>query len=179
MQMELPGFGAYKNEPIADLHQGAPMSRTPGPLDNINERKAMSNEWGADMEGSMSSMNTPAQLARSSDFTKLPTDEIDKIYKDALGDDRAAALMADLQSRVKNPYEVLAESYQGFRELVDGRNVTDATSLEEYFDPVLNGLNAEDLPIKDFGQKIVTMDLINAANAKNLRDMAIGAQGDR
>lgn len=176
MQLEIPGMGAYKNEVIADLHQGSPISRTPGPLDNINERKQLSIEWGADMEGSMSSMTTPAQLARSSDFTKLPTDEIDKIYKESLGDDRAAALMADLQSRVKNPYEVLAESYQGFRELVEGRNVTDATSLEEYFDPVLNGLNAEDLPIKDFGQKIVTMDLVNAANAKNLRDMAIGAR---
>jgi len=175
-QLQLPGFGAYKNEPIADLHQGAPMSRAPGQLDNINERRQLSIQWGADMEGSMSSMNTPAQLARSSDFTKLPTDEIDKIFKESLGDDRAAALMADLQSRVKNPYEVLAESYQGFRELVDGRNVTDATTLEDYFDPVLNGLNAEDLPIKDFGQKIVIMDLVNAANAKNLRDMAIGAR---
>ena len=175
-QLKEPGFGAYKNEPIADPWQGSPTSRTSTIMENIEERKRLAKDWGADEEGSMSSMNTPASLKRASDFTKVPTDEIDKIYKEALGNDSYARLMEDLRSRIKDPYTVLEESYAGFRQMVEGRNVTEATTNKEYFEPVLNGLAAEDLPLKNFAEKIVLMDLVNASNAKQIRDYAIGAR---
>ena len=175
-QLEFPGFGAYKNEPIADLHQGAPMSGPKRVSDALTESTRMRKEWGADQEGSMSSLTTPAQLARSTDLAKMPTTAIDELYNRALGDDQFARLMEDLRSRNMNPYEVLEESYKGFRELTEGRNVTDAMTVEEYFEPVLGGLTAEELPLKNFAEKIVVMDLMNAANAKNIRDAAIGAR---
>ena len=174
-QIKDPGFGAYKNEPMADLPQGAPMSRTPTINENIAERKRMAREWGADKEGSMSPMSSPASLRRASDFTKLPIKEIDKIYKEALGDDTYRRLVEDLQKNRKSPYEVLGESYKGFKELVEGRNTTDL-NIEEYFEPIMGVKDARELPLENFAEKIVLIDLVNASNAKALRDQAIGAR---
>ena len=176
MQLELPGFGAYKNSPIADPHQGSPASRPKDGYSGGLEERSRLNEWGSDEEGSMSPLTTPAQLARSSKATDIPTKEIDRIYTEALGDDRFARLMEDLTARNMNPYEVLEDSYRGFMDMVNGRNATEAMNPQEFFDPILSGKGAEELPIKDFGKKIVLMDLINASNAKVLRDYAIAAR---
>ena len=178
-QMESPEFGAYKNEPIADPWQGSPTSRAPDIDDAMKQRTRMEDEWLGNDSGSMDSLTTPAQLSRSSDIAEMPVDELNKFYEETLGSEAFGRLTETLRQGNLNPETVFREAYvsmQGFQRMVEGRNGGDIP-VEEYFEKLIGNPEAAKLTLDSgIGQKIVLMDLMNASNTKQIRDMGIGSR---
>ena len=178
-QMESPAFGAYKGEPIADPWQGSPTSRAPDIDDAMKQRTRMEDEWLGNDSGSMDSLTTPAQLSRSSDIAEMPVDELNKFYEETLGSEAFGRLTETLRQGNLNPETVFREAYvsmQGFQRMVEGRNGGDIP-VEEYFEKLIGNPEAAKLTLDSgIGQKIVLMDLMNASNTKQIRDMGIGSR---
>ena len=178
-QMESPEFGAYKNEPIADPWQGSPTSRAPDVDNAMKQRTRMEEEWLGNDSGSMDSLTTPAQLSRSSDIAEMPVDELNKFYEETLGSEAFGRLTETLRQGNLTPETVFREAYvsmQGFQRMVEGRNGGDIP-VEEYFEKLIGNPEAAKLTLDSgIGQKIVLMDLMNASNTKQIRDMGIGSR---
>jgi hypothetical protein len=178
-QMESPEFGAYKNEPIADPWQGSPTSRAADVDDAMKQRTRMEDEWLGNDSGSMDSLTTPAQLSRSADIAEMPVNELNRFYEETLGSEALGRLNETLRQGNLNPDTVLREAYvsmKGFQQMVEGRNGGDIP-VEEYFEKLIGSPEAAKLTLDSgIGQKIVLMDLINASNTKQIRDMGIGAR---
>ena len=179
-QLELPGFGGYKNKPLADTHQGAPIA-TNAPSQVMKQVKRMRTEWGGEM-GSVRSVTTPAQIARSVDFADVDGKDLVTVAETYLGEARVARMLDDLSKNYQNPRQVFAEAFSEYKSMYEGRNVSELT-VDEFWDPIEQQLKfstgdvGDNVAFTAWSMKnVVAADLLNASLFRELTDRAIGAR---
>ena len=166
-------FRADKNAPIADRHQGAHISE----VDAQTAREQLGrtrNEWGSE-DGSTGSVTTPVQRERVAREGGTTDEIVEDTLRKLLSSDKFAREL----DAVKGDRKLLADTYRdaiiGFKNIVEGRNVTDMTP-EEF----LADLFAKNNIINDeaiwTAENVVVGDLVVGSLLKQLRDTGIAGR---
>ena len=166
-------FRADKNAPIADRHQGAHVSE----VDAQTAREQLGrtrNEWGSE-DGSTGSVTTPVQRERVARESGTTDEIVETTLRKLLSSDKFAREL----DAVKGDRKLLADTYRdaiiGFKNIVEGRNVTDMTP-EEF----LADLFAKNNIINDeaiwTAENVVVGDLVVGSLLKQLRDTGIAGR---
>jgi len=173
-QLELPGFGGYKNKPLADDDMGTalPRGRTHTIMKQLDE---IDNNGFDGQLGSTYATVTPAQIRRSNEIVDVDGKTYEDVMRRMLGEDRFARLIQEAADNNMNAREVFRSSYQRMQQLVEGRN-TSGLSAEEFWRPIdeemdrFGGIDAWTM------KNVVAADLINASLFKEMRDYALVAR---
>ena len=166
-------FRADKNAPIADRHQGAHISE----VDAQTAREQLGrtrNEWGSE-DGSTGSVTTPVQRERVAREGGTTDEIVEDTLRKLLSSDKFAREL----DAVKGDRKLLADTYRdaiiGFKNIVEGRSVTDMTP-EEF----LADLFAKNNIINDeaiwTAENVVVGDLVVGSLLKQLRDTGIAGR---
>ena len=166
-------FRADKNAPIADRHQGAHISE----VDAQTAREQLGrtrNEWGSE-DGSTGSVTTPVQRERVARESGTTDEIVEETLRKLLSSDKFAREL----DAVKGDRKLLADTYRdaiiGFKNIVEGRSVTDMTP-EEF----LADLFAKNNIINDeaiwTAENVVVGDLVVGSLLKQLRDTGIAGR---
>ena len=173
-QLELPGFGGYKNKPLADDDMGTALPR--GRTHTIMKQLDEIDNNGFDGElGSTYATVTPAQLRRSNEIVDVDGKTYEEVMRRMLGEDRFARLIQEAADNNMNAREVFRSSYGRMQKMIEGRN-TSGLSPEEFWRPIdeemdrFGGVDAWTM------KNVVAADLVNASLFKEMRDYAIAAR---
>ena len=153
-QLELPGFGGYKNKPLADDDMGTALPR--GRTHTIMKQLDEIDNNGFDGElGSTYATTTPAQIRRSNEIVDVDGKTYEEVMKRSLGEGRYARLIEEVEGQKMNAKEIFRSSYGRMQQMVEGRN-TSGLSVEEFWAPI------------DADRNVI--DGIDAWSAKNVVD---------
>ena len=169
-QLNEEGFGAYKNQPIADPWQGSPTST--GKAEVAYEQLTRTrNEWGAE-GGSTYSVTTPAELNRYVQSSKLSDDIIIKVAKELETAERFKSGMAEIKAGRATAKEVWGEAADMYKEMVEGRNLSDMTT-EEFMAPLMEGAYTKGGVTLMSPSKVAATDLVVGSLVREARDLGL------
>ena len=168
-QLEFPGFGGYKNKPIADPWQGSPTSKT-SIDETIQLNKRVNREWGAE-DGSIGSVTTPAQLRR----WDLDGKELDNIAKELLSSDSYQAAQRRIKSGLSTMEEEFNESFEMAARTLQGRNPIDDTA-EQYWSEFTKEFDTVEGMDNWLSKNVVAADLVIGSLLKEVRDLGIAGR---
>lgn len=177
-QLKDPGFGGFKNKPIADQAQGNTMSRAK-PSEILDQKKQIDTDV-RQADGSTDAFMTPAQISRSAYSAKMS----DEVFTEAVGEVVSDSKLRQMLEEIKkeNPSrsanDLMADVLQRLGTDVDGRvrefSVEDAQEFIKYLRSapknVIDGrevLRSED---------ILASDVVLGSLQKTIRDMGIAAR---
>lgn len=129
----LPAFGAYKNKPVADIHQGnATPTGKPGTV-----MKQLDQMDAEDMgNGSTDPMFTRAQTRRMADNNGMTGEEMKAIFEDLISDEAYQDLVNEAYSQRKSVAEVFGPAMRRYQQIIGH----DASRLppEEFYKLILD-----------------------------------------
>ncbi len=166
-------FRADKNAPIADRHQGAHISEV-DPQTAREQLGRTRNEWGSE-DGSTGSVTTPVQRERVARESGTTDEIVETTLRGLLSSDKFAREL----DAVKGNRQLLADTYRdaiiGYKNIVEGRNVTDMTPEEFLADLFAknNVINGEEIWT---AENVVVGDLVVGSLLKQLRDTGIAGR---
>ena len=170
-QLELPGFGGYKNKPLADDDMGTALPR--GRVHTVMKQLDEIDNNGFDGDlGSTYATVTPAQMRRSNEIVDVDGKTYEEVMRRMLGEDRFARLIQEAADNNMNAREVFRSSYKRMQDLIENRNKS-GLSPEEFWKPLddemdrFGGIDAWTM------KNVVTADLVNASLFKEMRDYAL------
>ena len=169
-------MGAYKNQGLADPHQGN--ANATEDLYNVNQSRKMVKNTGGAEEGSIGtvvSVNGRKNIAMSSKFA---WDEISKIEKAFKSNELIKADISKARARGLTPDQYYAENIAFYKEMVEGRD-TSNMSVEEFLAPA----KARGVIEKRIGKQLIysnvtpatanALDLVAGDLLRKLRDTGI------
>ena len=169
-------YGAYKNQGLADPHQGN--ANATEDLYNVNQSRKMVKNTGGAEEGSIGtvvSVNGRKNIAMSSKFA---WDEITKIEKAFKSNELIKADISKARARGLTPDQYYAENIAFYKEMVEGRD-TSNMSVEEFLAPA----KARGVIEKRIGKQVIysnvtpatanALDLVAGDLLRKLRDTGI------
>ncbi len=170
-QLEFPGFGGYKNKPIADPWQGAPTSKT-SMDETLQLNKRVNKEWGAE-DGSIGSITTPAQLRR----WDLDDKELNNIAKELLSADSYQASIRRINEGMSTMQEEFGESLEMAHRTLQGRNAVDDTAAEYWADFFAEQDFSTEADMYNWVSKnVVASDLVISSLLREVRDLGIAGR---
>ena len=168
-QLELPGFGGYKNP--SDSWQGAPTSKT-SMDETLQLNKRVNKEWGAE-DGSIGSVTTPAQLKR----WDLDDKELNSIAKELLSADSYQASIRRINQGLSTMDEEFGESLEMAYRTLQGRNAIDDTAAEYWADYFAKQDFSSDADMYNWVSKnVVAADLVIGSLLREVRDLGIAGR---
>jgi hypothetical protein len=177
-QLDSPEPGGYKNKPVMDSWQGSPTQTANTVLDGLMAQRRLLNSWDPS-QGSLPSMTTPASIKRSQIVVDVKGKELDDAYKQLLGESKFRSILEELKREGIEPRRFLAEQYESFMKMQEGRNTSDLT-LDEYYAEIEAQHKASTGELSDGDsyefwsmKNVVLTDLLNASNFKIMRDMGV------
>ena len=173
LELDFEGFGAYKNKPIADTHQGNTFS-TGKAYEVAKQSKRIAKEYGSEL-GSTDNIITPAAAKRYADAGFGEASLNQSVAKQMYGEERLQELMKQLRLKFKNPDDVFSYAEEKAMEIINGRETPESTPREywkELFDDQDN--IADEMVWKT--ENVVAADLVNTALFTKLRDLGIAAR---
>ena len=178
LQYNPEAFGAYKNKPMAQVHQGNPTSNGK-PVDVKNQLSRIRNEWGAEM-GSTDSLHTPIQLQRTARSALMADREVARVLEDFMSDTRIQVEVAKAKKNSKKLSEIWGESALTAKRIFEGRNTSEVTAAEfweEMFDAqtVIKEGTPEEIRIWD-PEKVAAADLVIGSLMREIRDTGIAGR---
>ena len=175
-QLELPGFGAYKNPKIKQQHQGNPTS-----LDSLESAtKALDDietKWGAE-DGSAGSVLSNVEVDRIA----ASSGEARKVVKEVLKRGVSEGYLKGLDetaARQGIPKEVYyAKVSKLAKEIYDGRNTSEFTPDEFWAQVNKEKIKRTGSVEYEFvaGEMAPIIDTINGTLMKEIRDLGIGGR---
>lgn len=172
-QLELPGFGGYKNKDFADNWQGAPTSREKA--GNVfRSRQKQLNEWGAEM-GSPGSTTTPASLRRWVKSSRMGEQELENLARELLSDSQYNRVIAETQAGRLSLNDTWGRALEMAQRTIEGRNTSNLTPDEfwtEYFQQhELLRVDPETAIPVWAAKNIAASDLVIGSLMREIRDM--------
>tara|TARA_R100001163_G_scaffold62138_1_gene52657 strand:+ start:3900 stop:8069 length:4170 start_codon:yes stop_codon:yes gene_type:complete len=177
MELEFPGFGAYKNKPIADFHQGNSIS-TGSAYEASKDLKLIHTSYEHENGSSASVLTTrAAQNIADQGFGTAPYNK--QLAIEMLGDNRYQALRREIKREGKNPDRVFKDAYERMLEITEGRDAG-RMNPDEYYQKI-----NEDITFRTGGsdsmeawamENVVAADLIVGSVLKQARDLGIAAR---
>ena len=177
-QLKEPGFGGFKNKPIADTAQGNTTSRSSA--SEILEQQKKINTDVRQADGSTGSFFTPAQIARSAYSAKMSDEVFVEAVGEVISDSKLKSMLSEI--RQENPSrsaeDLMANVLTRLGTDVDGRvrtfTVEDAkTFIDELKSAPKNVIDGREV-IKS--ADILASDVVLGSLQKTIRDMGIAAR---
>ena len=176
-------FGASKNRPIAEPHQGAHISEVP-PQQAREQLKRTRTEWDAE-DGSTGSVTTPVQRERVAETGELTEDMVETVVRGLYSDAKFKAEMSDIKANRQSMMDVFGDAVASHQRTTLGRNAAELTT-EEYLDEFYRSSIKYDVT-DDAGnvvetietwttKNIVAGDLVVGTLLKQLRDNGIAGR---
>ena len=175
-QLELPGFGGYKNKPLADDDMGTALPR--GRAHTVMKQLDEIDNNGFDGElGSTYATYTVAQIRRSNEIVDVDGKTYEEVMKRALGEDRYARLIQEAADTGMSARDVHRSAHARMQRMNEGRN-TSGLSPDQYWDMVFEGEQLDRFGgIDAWSMKnVVAADMVNASLFKEMRDYALAAR---
>ena len=177
LELEFPGFRAHKNKPLADFHQGNPIS-TGSAYEASKDLKLIHRSY-EHQDGSSASVLTTAAAERIANegFGNVKFNK--KLAIEMLGDARYQALRRELKREGKNPDAIFKDAYERMLEVVEGRDAG-RMNPDDYYAKI-----NEDITFRTGGsdsmeawamENVVASDLIVSSVLKQARDLGIAAR---
>ena len=177
MELDVPGFGAYKNKPLSDFHQGNAIS-TGSAYEASKDLKLIDKSY-EHQDGSATSVLTTraAQNIADQGFGNAPYNK--QLAKELLGDIRYKALRQSIKKEGKNPEVVFKDAYDRMLEITEGRDAG-RMDPDEYWQKI-----REDITFRTGGsdsmeawamENVIASDLIVGTILKQARDLGIAAR---
>ena len=173
VQLELPGFGGYKNKDFADSWQGAPTSReTAGNV--YRSRQKQLTQWGSEM-GSPGSVTTPVSLRRWAQSSQMGEVELENLARELMSDSQYRNVVAETQAGRMSLSDTWGRSLEMAQRTIEGRNTSNLTADEfwsEYFQQhELLRVNPESAIPVWAAKNIAASDLVIGSLMREIRDM--------
>ena len=174
-QLQLPGFGAYKNKNIASPTQAAPTS-TGSPYNVKQQLKRIRTEYGAE-GGSTDSVTTPVSLDRMKRTSQMAEAELVKLMKIYMSDARVKEEVAKAKSLNKPLHSTWQDSIELAQQIMEGRNTSELTA-DEFWDlmnrgkTTINTGTADEIAVWD-PKNVAAADLVIGSLLKEIRDSGI------
>ena len=174
-QLQLPGFGAYKNKNVASPTQAAPTST--GPLYNVKQQlKRIRTEYGAE-GGSTDSVTTPVSLDRMKRTSEMAEAELVKLMKVYMSDARVKEEVAAARAKNIPLHKVWQDSVELAQQIMEGRNTSELTA-DEFWDLLNRGKTTVNTGTPDeFAvwdpKNVAAADLVIGSLLKEIRDSGI------
>ena len=177
LELDMPGFGAYKNKPIADFHQGNAIS-TGSAYEASKDLKLIHKSYEHENGSAAAVLTTrAAQNIADQGFGNAPYNK--QLAKEMLGDIRYQALRREIKKEGKNPDVVFKDAYERMLEITEGRDAG-RMNPDEYYQKI-----NEDITFRTGGsdsmeawamENVVAADLIVGTVLKQARDLGIAAR---
>ena len=187
-QMKSPEFGAFKNEKIADKHQGTATSISTT-KDVQAGKKRRKTEWGAE-DGSTPSYISNKMVDNIAMNAGMARNEIEKVIKKVYSEGYVKELEATAKRQGKSVDELMSEDFDIYKQVYEGRNTSDLTP-KQFWQQISQNKTTRSEVITDpktGKQKKVkvydyvnsdqanAIDLINASLFSDIRDLGITAR---
>jgi len=176
-------FGASKNRPIAEPHQGAHMSEVP-PAKAREQLKKTREDWGSE-DGSTGSVTTPVMRQRVAEEGRMTEEIVDEVLKSLMSDTKYQETIADIKAGRQTMMDVFGDAIASHQRMTLGRNAADMTP-EEFLEEMYRSSIKYDIT-DDAGnvvetietwttKNIVAGDLVVGTLLKQLRDNGIAGR---
>ena len=176
-------FGASKNRPYAEPHQGAHISEV-SPEKAREQLRRTRTEWDAE-DGSTGSVTTPVQRERVAETGAMTEDIVESVLKGLYSDAKFQSVMDDIKAGRQSMMDVYGDAVATHQRMTLGRNAAEL-SPEEYLDEMYRSAIKYDLT-DDAGnvvetvetwttKNIVAGDLVVGTLLKQLRDNGIAGR---
>ena len=176
-------FGASKNRPYAEPHQGAHISEV-SPEKARTQLKKTRENWDAE-DGSTGSVTTPVQRERVAETGAMTEDIVETVLKGLYSDAKFQSVMEDIKAGRQSMMDVYGDAVATHQRMTLGRNAAEL-SPEEYLDEMYRSSIKYDLT-DDAGnvvetvetwttKNIVAGDLVVGTLLKQLRDNGIAGR---
>ena len=176
-------FGASKNRPYAEPHQGAHISEV-SPEKAREQLRRTRTEWDAE-DGSTGSVTTPVQRERVAETGAMTEDIVESVLKGLYSDAKFQSVMDDIKAGRQSMMDVYGDAVATHQRMTLGRNAAEL-SPEEYLDEMYRSSIKYDLT-DDAGnvvetvetwttKNIVAGDLVVGTLLKQLRDNGIAGR---
>ena len=176
-------FGASKNRPYAEPHQGAHISEV-SPEKARTQLKKTRDNWDAE-DGSTGSVTTPVQRERVAETGVMTEDMVESVLKGLYSDAKFQSVMDDIKAGRQSLIDVYGDAVATHQRTVLGREAAE-TAPEDYLKELYESSIKYDLT-DDAGnvvetietwttKNIVAGDLIVGTLLKQLRDNGIAGR---
>ena len=187
-QMKSPEFGAFKNEKIADKHQGTATSISTTKDVQAGKRRRKT-EWGAE-DGSTPSYISNKMVDSIAMNAGMARNEIEKVIKKVYSEGYVKELEATAKRQGKSLEDLMSEDFDIYKQVYEGRNTSDLTPNQFWKQIKRNKTTREEVIIdpktgKERTIKVYSyvnsdqanaIDLINASLFSDIRDLGITAR---
>ena len=187
-QMKSPEFGAYKNEKIADKHQGTATSISTAKDTQAGKRRKKT-EWGAE-DGSTPSFISKKMVDNIAMNAGMARNEIENVIKKVYSEGYVKELEATAKRQGKSVEDLMSEDFDIYKQVYEGRNTSDLTPNQFWKQIKRNKTTREEVIIdpKTGKEKTIkvysyvnsdqanAIDLINASLFSDIRDLGITAR---
>ena len=177
-------FRAAKNAPIAESHQGNPLSPEDPYIVWERQKRINGGEWGAE-DGSAGNITTPVtkeRIARESGITEeLVEDVLRKLYSS----EKFKKVLESVNGSKQRLVEVFGDAIAAHQRITQGRNAADMTPneyLKEIFETSakfditdITGVKVDELTTIT-AKNVVVSDLVVATLLQELRDRGISGR---
>ncbi len=177
-QMKSPEFGAFKNEKIADKHQGTATSISTAKDVQAGKRRRKT-EWGAE-DGSTPSFISNKMVDNIAMNAGMARKEIKNVIKKIYSEGYVKELEATAKRQGKTVEELMSEDFDIYKQVYEGRNTSDYTPKQFWkqltknkLTKTVNGKVQYSYVSPDQANAI---DLINASLFSDIRDLGITAR---
>ena len=175
-QLKEPGFGGFKNKPIADQAQGNAISRAT-PSEIQDQLQQISKQ---DPDGSADAFLTPAQIARAARSAKMSDEVFAEAVGDVISDSKLRSMLEEIKSQnpSKSANDRMTDVLQRLGADVNGRvedfDIYNAKEFVEYLKTAPRNTveGQEVIKVED----ILASDIILGSLQKIVRDMGIAAR---
>ena len=174
-QLEIEGFGAYKNNNLASKTQATPTS-TEAPFDVKRQLKRTRTEYGAE-DGSTGSVTTPVSLNRMSINSEMAEKELIKLMKIYMSDARVQEEVAKAKAKNIPLNKVWQDSIEMAQKVMEGRNNSELTADEFWAifnegPTTIKTGTGEEFTVWG-SEMVVAADLVIGSLLKEIRDSGI------
>ena len=181
-QLKEPGFGGYKNKPIADQQQGNVNSKAK-PSEVLEQLNEIKNDPKA-KDGSTDSFLTEAQIARASKSSGQSAEVFIEATKDVVSDVKMQEMLAGLKSNDPaeraNANKIMKESLERLGTDLNGR--VRRLTLDEIQETIDSLVKAPKIVDESTGlsrftpANVITADLLLGSLSKISRDLGIAGR---
>ena len=147
-------FGASKNRPYAEPHQGAHISEV-SPEKARTQLKKTRENWDAE-DGSTGSVTTPVQRERVAETGAMTEDIVETVLKGLYSDAKFQSVMEDIKAGRQSMMDVYGDAVATHQRMTLGRNAAEL-SPEEYLDEMYRSSIKYDLT-DDAGNVVETVE---------------------
>ena len=176
-QLKEPGFGGFKNKPIADAAQGNAVTK--GTPEQIRKNLDEIDNDVRQADGSTASFYTPAQIARASSSAKMS----EQVFKEALGESisesKKTAMLKFIkeEQRLEEPDTLMEKVVKRLDAATGGREMG-IEDIGKVVDEIMSGPMSVDekTGVRTLlSEELLTFDVLLGSLEKNVRDKSRAA----